>query len=357
MIRVLIVDDSPLVRKIASDVLAADPGIQVVATASNAEIALRKVQQLSPDVVTMDIEMPGMGGLAAIREIMSRWPTPVIVMSAFATRGAELTMQALELGAVDFIPKPSSSLSGGISDISRELVEKVKNAYTVTVRRLETIEEQKSESERKAGQVRRFDVSSVLDYEIVAMGTSTGGPVALKTVLSRLPRDFPVGVVVVQHMPPVFTKAFAQRLDSLCAIDVAEATDGDLIRPGLALVAPGDYHMTVTRYNTRPKVLLHRWNPVSGHRPSVDVLMHSVAREYGPRAVGVIMTGMGKDGAEGLAELKKRGGRVIAQDRASSVIYGMNGEVVRSGTAHEVVSLIDIADRLMDHLQISRQVS
>jgi len=328
-----------------------------VATASNAEIALRKVQQFSPDVVTMDIEMPGMGGLAAIREIMSRWPTPIIVMSAFATRGAELTMQALELGAVDFIPKPSSSLSGGIGDISRELVEKVKNACTVTVRRLEIIEEQKCESERKAGRVRRFDVSSVLDYEILAMGTSTGGPVALKTVLSRLPRDFPVGIVVVQHMPPVFTKAFAQRLDSLCAIDVAEASDGDLIRPGLALIAPGDYHMTVTRYNTQPKVLLHGWNPVSGHRPSVDVLMHSVAREYGPRAVGVIMTGMGKDGAEGLAELKKRGGRVIAQDRASSVIYGMNGEVVRSGTAHEVVSLIDIADRLMDHLRISRQVS
>jgi two-component system chemotaxis response regulator CheB len=367
MIRVLVVDDSPLVRKIASDVLESDPVIKVAGTASNAEIALRKLQNLSPDVVTMDIEMPGMGGLAAIRKIMSTRPTPVIVMSAFATRGAEMTMKALEHGAVDFIAKPSASLSGGITDISGELIEKVKHARTVSVKKMDFVETEEQAPESggsdRAPEVpekyrtEQIRVLGPLDYEVVAIGTSTGGPVALKTVLTRLPAEFPTGIVIVQHMPPVFTQAFAARLDSLCRINVREAKDGDLIRPGTALIAPGDFHMTVTRYNTDPRVLLHKWNPVSGHRPSVDVLMHSVAREYGPRALGLIMTGMGKDGLEGLTELKKRGGHILAQDKKSSVIYGMNKEVIQSGHADEVVPLADIADRIMDNLRIAQRVS
>ncbi len=358
MIRVLVVDDSPLVRKIAADIMESDPGITVTATASSGEIALRKLDKVGPDVITMDIEMPGMGGLAAIKEIMSTRPTPVIVLSAFAQRGAALTMRALEAGAIDFIPKPTSSLSGGISNIAVELKEKVKHASKVKVRRIEAAEEeedelaaQKEEPLLKEGGFRAHD-----KFDLIAVGTSTGGPVALKTVLTQFPADFPVGVVVVQHMPPVFTNAFANRLDSLCRISVKEAEDGDFILPGRALIAPGDFHMTVTRFNTKPKVLLQKWKPVSGHRPSVDVLAHSVSREYGSKAIGVIMTGMGKDGAEGIAEMKKKGGHIIAQDEGSSVIFGMNREVIRNGDADEIVPVYDIPKRIINQLRAAERV-
>jgi two-component system chemotaxis response regulator CheB len=189
------------------------------------------------------------------------------------------------------------------------------------------------------------------EYELVAIGTSTGGPVALKSVLSRLSRDLPVGIVVVQHMPPVFTKAFADRLDSCCEVAVKEAENGDPILPGRVLLAPGNFHMTVSRFGSEPRVLLNQEENVNGHRPSVDVLMHSVAVEYGHRAIGVIMTGMGKDGAAGMHELRKRGGHVIAQDKESSVIYGMNREVVQNGDAHEVIPVEGIAARIHERLR------
>ena len=353
MIKVLVVDDSPLVRKIATDILSGDPEIDVVGTASNAEIALQRIRRFSPDVITMDIEMPGMGGLAAIREIMTDTPTPIIVLSAFAKSGAELTMQALDLGAVDFIAKPTVSLSGGLADIAAELVEKVKNASRIRVRRTERapVPEEPARKVEAEAVPQRGSISWHQHFDIVAIGTSTGGPVALKTVLMRVPKDFPVGIVIVQHMPPVFTNAFAARLDSLCAISVKEAEDGDLIQPGRALIAPGDFHMTVMQYNTKSKVLLQKWGPVSGHRPSVDVLIHSVAREYGQRAIGVIMTGMGKDGSDGMAELKEKGGYVIAQDQESSVIFGMNHEVIKNGDADEILPLEKISDRLIDQLR------
>jgi two-component system chemotaxis response regulator CheB len=355
MIRVLVVDDSPLVRKIAADIINSGSGMEVVATASSAEIAMRKMEKYNPDVMTMDIEMPGMGGIAAISEIMATKPTPIIVLSAFAKRGAELTMQALDLGAVDFIPKPTSSLSGGITDIARVLIEKVKEAVKIKVKKIEKPgkESEHKESEPEVAQEEReksFKKSGAFD--LVSIGTSTGGPVALKTVLTQLSTNFPVGVVIVQHMPPVFTHAFANRLDSLCKIDVKEAEDGDFILPGRALIAPGDFHMTVTTFNTKPKIILQKWKPVSGHRPSVDVLISSVAREYGNKAIGVIMTGMGKDGADGMSELKKKGGYVIAQDEASSVIYGMNREVILNGDADEVVPAYNIPDRIISRLQM-----
>jgi len=360
MIRVMIVDDSPLVRKVATDILTSDSEISVVTTASNAEFALRKINSAAPDVITMDIEMPGMGGIAAIREIMAHRPTPIIVLSAFAKRGAELTLHALEHGAVDFIAKPAVSLSGGINEIATELIEKVRHASTIRVKKIELeldteLEGKQLEPEEEPRKSPRREYSPGR-FEIVAIGTSTGGPVALKTLLMGLPDDFPLGVVVVQHMPPVFTTAFAIRLDSLCSISVKEAEDGDPILPGHALIAPGDYHMTVSKYGERPRVLLHKWKPVSGHRPSVDVLMHSVAKEYGNHGIGVIMTGMGKDGAEGLIELKREGGYVIAQDKESSVIYGMNREVIINGDAHEVVPVNEIAQRLLSQVCIKEFV-
>ncbi len=353
MIRVMVVDDSPLVRKIAGDILNSDPGIEVAATAASAEFALHKLERERPDVITMDMEMPGMGGLEAIRQIMIRRPTPIIVLSAQARKGAELTLQALEAGAVEFVLKPTASLSGGLDAVARELIEKVKSACGVAAKPVQTRTEGqclRAEKPRRAagvggGGIPRKDGGG---YELVSIGTSTGGPVALKTLLSQLSGDFPLPIVVVQHMPSVFTKAFAERLDSCCSLSVKEAEDTDSILAGRVLIAPGDYHMVVDRHNALPKVLLNRREPVSGHRPSVDVLMHSVAREYGRRAIGVIMTGMGKDGAAGIRELHQKGGHVIAQDRDSSVIFGMNREVIQNGHAHQIVGLGRIADALME---------
>jgi two-component system chemotaxis response regulator CheB len=354
VIKVMVVDDSALVRKIATDILSADAEISVVATAAQGEFALQKLTREQPDVITLDMEMPGMGGLETIRQIMRLRPTSIIVLSAHAARGADLTLQALELGAVDFVLKPTNSLSGGIPEIARELVEKVKGAARIVVNAsqgTEPLRESPKRSAEKAPQVIACGRGSG-EYDLVAIGTSTGGPVALKTVLTRLPADLPVGVVVVQHMPPVFTKAFADRLDFCCNIRVKEAEDGDAILPGRVLLAPGNWHMTVTRFGAEPRVVLNQGENVNGHRPSVDVLLHSVALEYGGRAIGVIMTGMGKDGAAGMRELRKRGGHIIAQDKESSVIYGMNREVVQDGDAHEVVSVDAIAERIQERLRI-----
>jgi len=356
MIRVMVVDDSALVRKIATDILSADAGISVVATASQGEFALQKLTREVPDVITLDMEMPGMGGLETIRQIMAVQPTPIIVLSAHAARGANLTLQALELGAVDFVLKPSTSLSGGIPAIARELVEKVRGAARVDVHPQQTQSMPRETSALRLAsavppQIVRSDWTD--GYDLVAIGTSTGGPVALKTVLTELPADLPVGVVVVQHMPPVFTKAFAERLDSCCQVRVKEAENGDAILPGRVLLAPGNWHMTVSRFGGEPHVELNQDGSVNGHRPSVDVLMRSVAMEYGAQAIGVIMTGMGKDGAEGLRELHKRGGYIIAQDKESSAIYGMNREVVQTGNANVVVSVEAIAGRIQERLCVS----
>jgi len=374
VIRVMVIDDSALVRRIASDILSADPEITVVATAAQAEFALLKLEKEKPDVITLDLEMPGMGGLEAIRRIMATRPTPIVVLSAHARKGAELTLQALDLGAVDFALKPSASLSGGLTAIATELVEKVKDASRIVFPppaappaagpaafgpAISGTSAPVAPHTLKAPArpIRpRLEYAGETECELVAIGTSTGGPVALKTVLSMLPGSLPVGLVVVQHMPPVFTKAFADRLNDSCEISVKEAENGDAIIPGRVLLAPGNWHMTVSKFGTEPHVALDQSENVNGHRPSVDVLMHSVALEYGSRAVGVIMTGMGRDGAEGLRELHRRGGHVIAQDRESSVIYGMNREVVQNGSADEVVPVDRIADRIVEALR-SRAVS
>ena len=379
MIRVMIIDDSALVRRIASDILGADPEITVVATAAQAEFALPKLEKEKPDVITLDLEMPGMGGLEAIRRIMAVRPTPIVVLSAHAQKGAELTLQALDLGAVDFALKPSASLSGGLTAIATELIEKVKDASRIVfpppaapptsagpaaggpsvsgAAAAFALAAAPLSLKPPARPIRpRLEYSGETECELVAIGTSTGGPVALKTVLSMLPGSLPVGLVVVQHMPPVFTRAFADRLNDCCELSVKEAENGDAILPGRVLLAPGNWHMTVSKFGTDPHVSLNQSENVNGHRPSVDVLMHSVALEYGSRAVGVIMTGMGRDGAEGLRELHRRGGHVIAQDRESSVIYGMNREVVQNGSADEVVPVDRIADRIVEALR-SRALS
>jgi len=346
MIRVMVVDDSPLVRRIATDILSADPGIAVVATAANAEFALAKLERERPDVITLDLEMPGLGGLAAISRIMARRPTPIVVLSAHARRGAELTLHALEAGAVGFVMKPDGSLSGGLAAVGTELVESVKEAARSSVRARDPVDAAVGAPAMVGARAAHPSSRSDGAVDLVAIGTSTGGPVALKAVLASLPADFPAPVVVVQHMPPVFTKAFADRLDDVCAVSVKEAEHDDPLVAGRVLVAPGGIHLTVRRDGGSPRAALEAREPVSGHRPSVDVLMRSVAAAYGERALGVIMTGMGRDGADGLRELRRAGGRVIAQDQASSVIYGMNREVIENGDADEVVPLEAIGARL-----------
>lgn len=359
MIRVMIVDDSPLVRKIAGDILTAEPDIEVVATAATAEFALNKLEREKPDVVTMDIEMPGIGGLEAIRRIMERRPTPVLVLSSHARKGADSTLQALEAGAIDFVLKPTASLSGGLDQVARELKEKVRNAAQTPIAAKNSPPEEATSNgeDQAAGSESSAAIEKVSGrpimrrmgaglIDVVAIGTSTGGPVALKKVLEGLPADFPVPIVVVQHMPPIFTKAFAERLNASSALTIKEAQEGDLLLPGTALIAPGDYHVAVVRAFPQPHVLLSRSEPVSGHRPSVDVLMHSVAREYGSNAAGVIMTGMGKDGANGIRDLHRRGAVIVAQDKESSVIFGMNREVILNGDADAITPVDQIAGTL-----------
>ena len=346
MIRVMVVDDSPLARKVTSEILEQDPGITVVATAASAEIALRKLEQLKPDVVTMDLEMPGIDGLEAIRRIMRNRPVPVVVLSAFAVDGADLTIRALEAGAVDFVTKPRAGRAAAIADIAAELKSAVIQASLIDPKPVKEI----------SGSVQGFETLSMpasigkraeTRYEVVALGASAGGPVAVKEVLRRLPGHFPIGILIVLHMPPVFTAAYADRLDTLCALSVREAAAGDRLLPGTALLAPGNQHMSLERKGTEVRVRLERSEPVSGHRPSVDVLMSSVAEVFGARALGVIMTGMGRDGAGGIARMKERGGYVIAQDQASSTIFGMNRTVIENGDADEVVCLDSVAERIM----------
>ncbi|MGQ9629516.1 MAG: protein-glutamate methylesterase/protein-glutamine glutaminase [bacterium] len=336
-VKVLVVDDTALMRKMLSEMLSEDPEIEVVGTAYNGMEALREIERLGPDVVTLDISMPGMDGLEALKVIRLRYRIPVIMVSALTREGADSTIRALELGAFDFITKPEGARPKlEIVRIRRELQEKVRAAVGLPPRedyyeipKMEEVPPKKTNLE-KGG------------YEIVAIGTSTGGPNALSDMLPLFPGDFPAGIVIVQHMPPTFTRSFAERLNSICQIEVKEAQEGDIVRGGRALIAPGDYHIVVKRERLATVVHLDQSPPVSGHRPSVDVLMRSVAREFGCGAIGVIMTGMGRDGAEGIGIVRRSGGYTIAQSEETCVVYGMPRVAVESGGIDRILPLLEI---------------
>jgi two-component system chemotaxis response regulator CheB len=347
MIRVLVVDDSPLARKVTVETLQQDPGIEVVGTAPNAELALRRVESLRPDVITMDLEMPGMGGLEGIRRIMRDHPTPIIVLSASLRGRADATVQALELGAVSCLAKPGGASSGRVSEIAVELTAAVYEAHQI---RPEVLTAGHPFTARAvgAGPAAGARGAELRRFQVVAIGASAGGPAALAEVLQGLPADFPAPVLVAQHMPAGFMGAFARRLDGLCRVRVLEAEEGRALAPGEVLLAPGGMHLTVARRDPlRVQARLDRSEAVNGHRPSVDVLASSVAACYGAQALGVILTGMGRDGAQGFARLRRQGGRVLAQDEASSAIFGMNRAVIENGDADEVLPLGDIAARLV----------
>lgn len=329
-VRVLVVDDSALMRKLIPQMLATDTSIEVVGTAMDGSFCLKKIEELKPNVVTLDLEMPGMNGIEALKEIMRREPLPVIVFSSHSTEGATVTMKALGLGAFDFVTKPKDA-SAHMAETSKELIAKIKAAADC-----------KLKPRMLAGLPPKLQKASApkgAPSKIVAIGVSTGGPQALEYLLTTLPPDFPGAIVVVQHMPDGFTDMFARRLDELSPLRVKEAQSGDLLQAGHVLICPGSRHMKVKRLPMGDIVVLADEPRVNGHRPSVDVLLRSVAEEFHVQAIGVLMTGMGDDGAEGLGEIKKHGGMTIAQSEDSCVVYGMPKAAIERGYAIRVVGL------------------
>ncbi len=330
-VRVLVVDDSALMRKLIPQLLQADDSIEVVGTAMDGTFCLKKIEELKPNVVTLDLEMPGMNGIDTLKEIMRRQPVPVIVFSSHSTEGASVTLKALGLGAFDFVAKPRDA-SMHLAETAKELISKVKAAADSKLkpRILPGIVARPEKREAPA---------AGSPTKIVAVGISTGGPQALEFVLSQLPADFPASVVVVQHMPEGFTDMFARRLDELSALRVKEAQSGDVLLPGRVLICPGSRHVKVKRLPMGDIAVLCDDPRVNGHRPSADVLLRSAAEEFTTQVVGVLMTGMGDDGAEGLGAVKKAGGMTIAQSEDSCVVYGMPKAAIERGYASRVVAL------------------
>ncbi|MBI3399712.1 MAG: chemotaxis response regulator protein-glutamate methylesterase [Deltaproteobacteria bacterium] len=341
-IRVLVADDSALMRKLIPHILAKDHDIEVVATAVDGLFALKKIGEYRPDVITLDVDMPRMDGLTALKHIVAEYKTPVIMVSSLTEAGAELTLKALELGAMDFITKPHDAISVHIGDIADDLIRKIKAIAKVSPTRLFTAPRPAAPLQKSP---RRIDRTA---NKVVAIGISTGGPNALTYLLPMLPADISAGVLIVQHMPPGFTEVFAARLNNICKIEVKEARDGDMVIPGRAIIAPGGKHIKVKKTNLGSVVIVSSTAPVNGHQPSVDVLFNSVAIEYGHDAVGVIMTGMGEDGAEGLGRIKAARGATIAQDEESCVVYGMPKVAVERGYADRIVPLNDMAGAITE---------
>ena len=340
-ISVLVVDDSVVIRRLVTTVLDEDPDITVVGTAASGRIAINKLAQVAPDCVTLDMEMPDLDGLGTLRELRRTHPRlPVIMFSTLTERGAGATLDALALGANDYVCKPANvgSVPEAIASVRSQLVPKIKALCPPVLGAAPTLLRRAPSVPLQAGAP-----APTGRIDVLTIGSSTGGPDALTSVLPQLPASFPVPVVVVQHMPPVFTRMFAQRLDSKCPLSVKEAEHGDLVVPGRVLIAPGDKHLELKRVGTSVVAQLTSAPPENFCRPAVDVLFRSVAQLYGGNALAVVLTGMGSDGARGAEVLRRAGAEVVAQDEASSVVWGMPGAVVGAGLAHRVLPLDRVA--------------
>jgi two-component system, chemotaxis family, protein-glutamate methylesterase/glutaminase len=358
-IRVLNVDDSALMRQVLASLLAKDPEIEVIGAAPDPYVAREKIKALNPDVITLDVEMPRMDGITFLEKLMRGHPMPVVMVSSLTEAGCQTTLRALELGAVDFITKPKNDLREGMEEVAQDLIAKVKTAAQANMKREARLVKRISSSEPDASRTMlhasRFtsDAPSGAMIKttdtIIAIGASTGGTEAVKHVLEILPPHAPP-VLITQHMPERFTKTWADRMNSLCRISVKEAEDGDSVLPGHALVAPGGYHMALERSGARYTVRINQDPPVNRHRPSVDVLFASVARYAGANAVGVILTGMGGDGAKEMLTMKQAGAFTIAQDEASCVVFGMPKEAIKAGAVDKVLPLHDIAGAILSHV-------
>ncbi|MBS0418104.1 MAG: chemotaxis response regulator protein-glutamate methylesterase [Proteobacteria bacterium] len=353
-LKVLIVDDSALVRRILTELLSADPEVEVVGAASDAYMARDKIKQLNPDVITLDVEMPKMDGVTFLRNLMRLRPMPVVMVSSLTEHGAEITLDALAIGAVDYLPKPKIDLAATLGDYADELLTKIKAAAKARVRRYSA--DAPSVSSANAPIPPRYSADAVLPKaaaprqfrttdRIIAIGASTGGTEAIREVLTQLPADTP-GIVIAQHIPKAFSTPFAKRMNACCQMTVYEAEDGQQVLPGHVYIAPGDRHLLLVRDGARYVCKLDDGQAVNRHKPSVDVLFRSVAQQAGRNAIGVILTGMGKDGAEGLKEMRDAGSPTIAQDEATCVVWGMPREAVALGAAVQVMGLHEIPGRL-----------
>ena len=353
-IRVLIIDDSALVRQMLTEILGSDRRIEVVGVATDPYMARDKIKKLDPDVLTLDVEMPKMDGLTFLSNLMRLRPMPVVMVSSLTDKGADATLRALELGAVDFVSKPKSDLAHTLEDYSEEIIEKVKTAAAAQVKPL--VKEMPLQRGgmnvaprlsadaviKKAAPAKHFRTTD----RVIAIGASTGGTEAIKQVLVRMPADAP-GIVISQHIPEAFSEPFARRLDSICEMRVFQAEDGQQIVPGSAYIAPGNRHLLVARDGARYVCRLSDGPPVNRHRPSVDVMFRSVAQNVGQNAFGAILTGMGNDGAAGLREMHDAGAETVAQDERTSVVWGMPGEAVKHGGVDQVLAIDAIADHIL----------
>ena len=349
-ITVMIIDDSAVVRQVVSQALSKDPGIEVIGVATDPIFALERMRRAWPDVVILDIEMPRMDGITFLRKIMAEHPTPTVICSSLAEKGAQATFEALSAGAVSIITKPKLGLKSFLEDASNDIVQAVRSAAKSNLRALAGSAAQPS-VKHSADVMISADYNPALNRttdQVIAMGTSTGGTLALEAVLTQLPRTS-LGIVIVQHMPSMFTAMFSERLNQLCEIEVREAQNGDRVLPGRALIAPGGKHMMLKRSGAQYIVDVADGPLVNRHKPSVDVLFRSVAKVAGANALGIIMTGMGDDGARGLKEMRDAGARTIAQDESSCVVFGMPKEAIKLGAAERIMPLQQIPSAIVNY--------
>ncbi|WIF94658.1 protein-glutamate methylesterase/protein-glutamine glutaminase [Caminicella sporogenes] len=352
-IRVLVVDDSAFMRKVLSDIISTNENIEVVGTARNGKEAIEKIADLKPDVVTLDVEMPVMDGLMALKQIMRKNPVPVLMLSSLTKEGADATIKALQYGAVDFIPKPSSIFKINADDVKNQLIEKILVASKVNLTKHTVIHSKIFTSRKKdIKSVSNLNIKTNNFKKIVAIGTSTGGPRALQAVLPNIPKDIDASFLIVQHMPPGFTKSLADRLNSISEINVKEAEDNDVLLAGHAYIAPGDYHMKLIREGMSYKIKLSKEPPVSGHRPSVDYMIDSIAKLNISNVIGVILTGMGSDGANGLKNLKDNNGFIIAQDEETCVVFGMPKAAIKLGIVDVVAPIDKISEEIIKAMEV-----
>ena len=355
--RVVVVDDSALVRSLLTEIINRQPDMQCVGAASDPLVAREMIRTLNPDVITLDIEMPRMDGIDFLSKLMRLRPMPVVMVSTLTERGAEVTLRALELGAVDFVAKPKIGIADGLQLLAQDITEKVRIASKAQLRRLVVPPpSREGGAAAAAAPAAVAGIGRLSTEKIVFIGASTGGTEATREVLVNLPADAPA-VVITQHMPPGFTKSYAARLNGLCRIRVAEAKDGERILPGHAYIAPGGLHLSVERSGANYIARVQDGEPVNRHKPSVEVLFKSAARVVGPNALALMLTGMGADGAKAMKEMRDAGSYNYVQDEASCVVFGMPREAIAAGAAHEVLPLTQIAPKLIERLRSTAGMS